>query len=98
LHHPQHIHPPSTGYLFYDALQAPAYANKPTPTKPHLSAVMSEGSSAGTSVKSAERFGLDEHDKNDILVYKYRQGLERSSQEQLCKNLDKGMWLYMSPL
>ncbi|KAF2426224.1 hypothetical protein EJ08DRAFT_571228, partial [Tothia fuscella] len=54
-----------------------------------LSTIMSEASSAGSSVRSAERFGLDENDKQDILVYKYREGLEHMSQEKLCKYLDK---------
>lgn len=42
-------------------------------------------------MSSAERFGLDDTDKNDILVYKYREGLEHTSQEKLVKALNKGM-------
>jgi hypothetical protein len=56
---------------------------------------MSQTSSAGSSLRSAERFGLDENDRADILVYKYRQGLERSSQEKLCQDLDKGTCFYI---
>jgi hypothetical protein len=52
---------------------------------------MSQSSGAGSSLRSAERFGLDENDRADILVYKYREGLEKSSQEKLCQDLDKGM-------
>lgn len=43
-----------------------------------------------TSTRSSEKFGLDEKDSNSILVYKYRSGLDVSSQEDLCKALDKG--------
>ncbi|KAF2834838.1 hypothetical protein M501DRAFT_999862 [Patellaria atrata CBS 101060] len=42
-----------------------------------------------TSSKSSEKYNLDETDKRDILVYKYRGGLDNMSQEKLCKKLDK---------
>ncbi|KAL0257727.1 hypothetical protein SLS55_006890 [Diplodia seriata] len=41
------------------------------------------------STRSAEKFNLDEKDNASILVYKYRTGLDVSSQEDLCKALDK---------
>lgn len=43
-----------------------------------------------SSTRSAEKFGLDDKDTSSILVYKYRSGLDLSSQEHLCKALDKG--------
>lgn len=43
-----------------------------------------------SSTRSAEKFGLDDKDSSSILVYKYRKGLDVSSQEDLCKALDKG--------
>ncbi|EKG09901.1 hypothetical protein MPH_13014 [Macrophomina phaseolina MS6] len=42
-----------------------------------------------SSTRSAEKFGLDDKDSSSILVYKYRKGLDVSSQEDLCKALDK---------
>ncbi|KAK7727399.1 hypothetical protein SLS57_002871 [Botryosphaeria dothidea] len=42
-----------------------------------------------SSTRSAEKFGLDDKDTSSILVYKYRSGLDLSSQEDLCKALDK---------
>ncbi|EOD49537.1 hypothetical protein GTA08_BOTSDO10873 [Neofusicoccum parvum] len=42
-----------------------------------------------SSTRSSEKFGLDEKDSSNILVYKYRSGLDVSSQEDLCKTLDK---------
>ena len=51
-------------------------------------------STGGTnSSKASTLFGLDEDDKANILVYKYRSGsksLEVSSQHDLCKALDSG--------
>jgi len=41
------------------------------------------------SSSSSEKYNLDEKDKSDILVYRYRGGLENLSQEKLCKRLDK---------
>jgi len=46
-----------------------------------------------SSTKSSELFGLNEDDKTNILVYKYRSGsknLEVTSQHNLCKALDAG--------
>ncbi|QDS71576.1 hypothetical protein FKW77_005998 [Venturia effusa] len=46
--------------------------------------------STDSSLRSAVKFDLDEKDKSDILVYRYRQGgIQTSSQEKLCKELDK---------
>lgn len=54
---------------------------------------------SSTSIRSAERFGLDDTDKTDIMVYKYRKDLEISSQSNLCQELDKGeMTLYSNRL
>ncbi|PSN64465.1 hypothetical protein BS50DRAFT_575910 [Corynespora cassiicola Philippines] len=44
-----------------------------------------------TSSKASSLFGLDEEDKTNILVYKYRSGckaLDVTTQQELCKNLD----------
>jgi hypothetical protein len=51
----------------------------------------SQSTSGTTSSKASSLFGLDEEDKSNILVYKYRSGskaLEVSSQHDLCKALD----------
>ncbi|OJD30516.1 uncharacterized protein BKCO1_5900048 [Diplodia corticola] len=50
-----------------------------------------------SSTRSAEKFGLDEKDNASILVYKYRTGLDLSSQEDLCKALDKGRLHQLHP-
>lgn len=47
--------------------------------------------STHSSTSSAERYRLDEFDTNPILLYKYRGGLQTSSQKDLCAWLDKGM-------
>jgi len=47
--------------------------------------------STHTSTSSAsEKYRLDEHDESPILLYKYRGGLQTSSQKDLCTWLDKG--------
>lgn len=47
--------------------------------------------STHTSNSSAsEKYRLDEHDETPILLYKYRGGLQTSSQKDLCSWLDKG--------
>lgn len=51
----------------------------------------STSTNATSSSKSSEIFGLDEDDKSNILVYRYRSGsknLEVTSQHDLCKTLD----------
>lgn len=46
--------------------------------------------STHTSTSSAsEKYRLDEHDETPILLYKYRGGLQTSSQKDLCSWLDK---------
>lgn len=51
--------------------------------------------STHTSTSSAsEKYRLDEHDETPILLYKYRGGLQTSSQKDLCTWLDKGKPLY----
>lgn len=47
--------------------------------------------STHSSTSSASRYRLDEYDTNPILLYKYRGGLQTSSQKDLCAWLDKGM-------
>jgi len=48
--------------------------------------------STHTSTSSAsEKYSLDELDESPILLYKYRGGLQTSSQKDLCAWLDKGM-------
>jgi len=48
--------------------------------------------STHTSTSSAsEKYRLDELDESPILLYKYRGGLQTSSQKDLCAWLDKGM-------
>lgn len=63
----------------------------------HTSAVVMHWKSTSTSDTSSSKasslFGLDEDDKSNILVYKFRSGqkaLEISSQHDLCKVLDSG--------
>ncbi|GAB1735298.1 hypothetical protein NU219Hw_g2938t1 [Hortaea werneckii] len=46
-------------------------------------------SSSSSSSSSAERYRLDEFDTKPILLYKYRGGLQTSSQKDLCAWLDK---------
>jgi hypothetical protein len=47
--------------------------------------------STHTSTSSAsEKYSLDELDESPILLYKYRGGLQTSSQKDLCAWLDKG--------
>jgi hypothetical protein len=48
------------------------------------------GLSDSTSSTSAEKYRLDEFDDSPILLYKYRGGLQTSSQKDLCAWLDKG--------
>jgi hypothetical protein len=54
----------------------------------------SQGSSptgTNSSLKSADRFGLDANDTGKILVYEYRRGpVKTSSQKALCSKLDEG--------
>ncbi|KAK4613756.1 hypothetical protein CLAFUW4_09169 [Fulvia fulva] len=44
---------------------------------------------SASSSASAERYRLDEFDETPILLYKYRGGLQTSSQKDLCSWLDK---------
>ena len=43
-----------------------------------------------SSSSASEKYRLDEFDEAPILIYKYRGGLQTSSQKDLCKWLDKG--------
>lgn len=53
--------------------------------------------STHTSTSSAsEKYRLDEHDETPILLYKYRGGLQTSSQKDLCTWLDKGKTLFFT--
>jgi hypothetical protein len=45
--------------------------------------------STTSTSSSAERYRLDEDDARPILIYKYRGGLQTSSQKELCAWLDK---------
>lgn len=47
-------------------------------------------STHSSNSSSAERYRLDEMDGRPILLYKYRGGLQKSSQKDLCSWLDKG--------
>jgi hypothetical protein len=47
-------------------------------------------SDSTSSSSSAEKYRLDEFDDSPILLYKYRGGLQTSSQKDLCAWLDKG--------
>lgn len=51
-------------------------------------------STHSSSSSSAERYQLDEFDEGPILLYKYRGGLQTSSQKDLCQWLDKVRPLY----
>lgn len=55
-------------------------------------------SSSTSSSSSAERYRLDEFDTKPILLYKYRGGLQTSSQKDLCAWLDKGKPPHHLPL
>lgn len=76
---------------------APSNAKPQTPrsTGPAMSRTWNTDSTSST--RSAEKFGLDDKDNSSILVYKYRTGLDLSSQEDLCKALDKGTSHQASP-
>lgn len=52
---------------------------------------------SASSSASAERYRLDEFDETPILLYKYRGGLQTSSQKDLCSWLDKGGWTTRGP-
>lgn len=56
----------------------------------HLQTGLSDSSHSSSS--SAEKYTLDEFDTSPILLYKYRGGLQTSSQKELCAWLDKGMY------
>lgn len=61
----------------------------PTEAVPqHLQTGLSDSSHSSSS--SAEKYTLDEFDTSPILLYKYRGGLQTSSQKELCAWLDKG--------
>ena len=51
---------------------------------------LSDSTHSSGSSSSAERYRLDEFDGSPILLYKYRGGLQTSSQKDLCSWLDKG--------
>ena len=70
----------------------------------HLTAIMSATetlerhtqtglSDSTSSSSSAEKYRLDEFDETPILLYKYRGGLQTSSQKDVCAWLDKGQFL-----
>lgn len=47
-------------------------------------------STHSSSSSASERYQLDDADARPILLYKYRGGLQTSSQKDLCAWLDKG--------
>jgi hypothetical protein len=51
---------------------------------------LSDSTHTSTSSSASEKYRLDEHDETPILLYKYRGGLQTSSQKDLCTWLDKG--------
>lgn len=51
---------------------------------------LTDSTHSSSSSSSAERYALDEGDDRPILLYKYRGGLQTSSQRDLCAWLDKG--------
>ena len=51
---------------------------------------LTESTHSSSSSGSAEKYALDESDERPILLYKYRGGLQTSSQRDLCAWLDKG--------
>lgn len=52
--------------------------------------------STQSSSASAEKYRLDKFDDRPILLYKYRGGLQTSSQKDLCAWIDKGGFCYSS--
>lgn len=50
-------------------------------------------SDSTTTSSSAEKYRLDEFDDRPILLYKYRGGLQTSSQKDICSWLDKGEFI-----
>lgn len=59
-----------------------------TITRPHPDTGMSDSAHSSSS-SSAERYALNEADTTPILLYKYRGGLDTSTQKELCAYLDK---------
>ncbi|KAF2487152.1 hypothetical protein BDY17DRAFT_319714 [Neohortaea acidophila] len=57
-------------------------------TRPHPDTGMSDSAHSSSS-SSAERYALNEADTTPILLYKYRGGLDTSTQKELCAYLDK---------
>lgn len=51
-----------------------------------------------SSSSASEKYRLDEFDEAPILLYKYRGGLQTSSQKDLCQWLDKGKRPLLSSL
>jgi hypothetical protein len=51
---------------------------------------MTSPTSTSSSLSSSERFGLQEADHSQIVVYHHKRGVYLSSQHELCQKLNKG--------
>jgi len=49
-----------------------------------------------TSSTNSSKYGLDEDDKKDVLVYQYRGGMKIQSQQHLCKTINQDPKLRVS--
>jgi len=56
----------------------------------HNGTGLSDSTHSSSTSSSAERYNLKDEDDTPILLYKYRGGLQTSSQRDLCAWLDKG--------
>lgn len=62
----------------------------PAGTTRKIATGLTDSTHSSTS-SSAERYQLDMFDTTPILLYKYREGVQTSSQKDLCAYLDEGM-------
>lgn len=56
----------------------------------HNGTGLSDSTHSSSTSSSAEKYNLKDEDDTPILLYKYRGGLQTSSQRDLCAWLDKG--------
>ncbi|CAK4033161.1 Hypothetical predicted protein [Lecanosticta acicola] len=64
-------------------------ATEPDPGTTKINTGLTNSTHSSSTSSSAERYGLMEDDNRPILLYKYRGGLQTSSQKDLCAWLDK---------
>ncbi|KAK5168912.1 uncharacterized protein LTR77_006221 [Saxophila tyrrhenica] len=64
-------------------------ATSPDPLERNTGTGLTDSTHSSSTSSSAERYDLNELDDTPILLYKYRGGLQTSSQRDLCAWLDK---------